>query len=138
MEAKNFRVGNFIKDTWSKMPFVITSLGKQIATYNGAQEFKCRYENLEPIEITEQWLFDLGFEKETKGSVSNQYNYGENPLTHEYLLQLIWLKTLPDYELEKHPFYRNGHFSIKYVHQLQNLFFALTGTELTVKHEVSV
>ena len=27
---------------------------------------------------------------------------------------------------------------LKYVHQLQNLFFALTGTELEVKHEVSV
>ena len=33
----------------------------------------------------------------------------------------------------KECFYKNGYFIIKYVHQLQNLYFALTGEELTIK-----
>src|SRR5690606_20187688 len=91
------------------------------------------YDSFEPIPLTEEWLLKFGFKKDTKGSVSIQFNYGVNPITKDYMMQLIWLKTIPDYELEECPFYKNGHFKIKHVHQLQNLYFSLTGEELKLK-----
>lgn len=100
----------------------------------GSSDFSDRpIEDFLPIELTEEWLLKLGFDKKEDGSVSCQYHIGNNPLTHDYVVSLVWLKRLPNYELEGFPFYRNGHHTIKNVHQLQNLYFALTGQELTIK-----
>ena len=75
--------------------------------------------DLDPIPITEQWLVDFGFEK-TEWDNNNSFRkmIGNN-----------------DYAIV---FYSNciceiGDIIVKeidFVHQLQNLFFALTGTEL--------
>lgn len=94
------------------------------------------YEDVNSISLTEEWLLKLGFEKEDEGSVSFQFHYGENPVTKDYLISLIWIK---DYKnnnnaLEGFPFYKNGHFAINTIHQLQNLFHAPTGEELQLKN----
>ena len=80
-----------------------------------------------PIPLTEEWLLKFGFKTRTTVNHSVQYFIGENPLTRDWLLDILWLN---GYE---YPFYRNGFFKIKYVHQLQNLFFALTAEELEIK-----
>jgi hypothetical protein len=77
-------------------------------------------EEIQPIPLTEEWLLKFGFEKEKpdylwwrlNGVTINVFN-GEA------------------YKLNTggYTFYR--HF--KHVHQLQNLYFALTGEELTLK-----
>ena len=77
-----------------------------------------------PIELTEEWLIKFGFQKRTKVRDSVQYYIGLNPITHDWLFDIMWLKG------SDAPFYRNGFHKIKYVHQLQNLYFALTGEEL--------
>jgi hypothetical protein len=80
-----------------------------------------------PIPLTEEWLLKFGFEKRTTVAHSVQYFIGFNPITHDWMFDILWLVG------HEYPFYRNGHFAIKYVHQLQNLTFALTGEELTIK-----
>jgi hypothetical protein len=62
--------------------------------------------NFKPIEITNEWLLDFGFVKGKKG----------------------WSKTLNN----KRKFNLYMHTS-QFIHQLQNLYFALTGEELTLK-----
>ena len=48
-------------------------------------------------------------------------------------MSLIWLKNpLNPRNTKSYPFYINGYHEIKYVHQLQNLYFALTGEELEI------
>lgn len=77
-----------------------------------------------PIPLTEEWLLKFGFEK------SNVYCFGNRKLIIESLMgdrhscryrinlnESIWISEL------------------HYVHQLQNLYFALTGEELTFKSE---
>jgi hypothetical protein len=81
----------------------------------------------QPIPLTEEWLLKFGFEKRTTVLHSVQYFIGFNPITHDWMFDILWLVG------HEYPFYRNGHFAIKYVHQLQNLYFALTGEELTIK-----
>ncbi|WP_131828098.1 hypothetical protein [Elizabethkingia anophelis] len=71
-----------------------------------------------PIHLTEEWLVKLGFEK--SDSLSNC-----TKTTNGYKFDFAGGEVLYlDSVRLKH---------IKYVHQLQNLYFALTGEELTIK-----
>jgi hypothetical protein len=70
-----------------------------------------------PIPLTEQWLIDFGF-------VSNPYN-DEYFLPNKLILDINKMRG----RLEIHW----KHVELKNVHQLQNLYFALTGKELINK-----
>jgi hypothetical protein len=81
-----------------------------------------------PIPLTGKWLKKFDFIKEAKG---------------------VWYKCNEPwvYQIEKHPSFPDGYMffidisgepappsvRIRYVHQLQNLYYALTGEELTIK-----
>ncbi|MGI9582628.1 hypothetical protein ACR1PO_15640 [Chryseobacterium sp. RRHN12] len=82
--------------------------------------------DISAIELTEDWLLKFGFliDYMNKDILICAY-YGNNPVTKDYILEL---KNVGDGW-----FYRNGYFKMKYVHQLQNLYFALTGEELKIK-----
>lgn len=87
-----------------------------------------------PIPLTEEWLLKFGFQRHDEGCVSAQFSYGINPVTQDYLIYLKWIKDYEnDYQLIGFPFYQNGYFEIKTVHQLQNLYFSLCGEELELK-----
>lgn len=77
-----------------------------------------------PIPLTEEWLLKFGFEitKQTKED-NNIWTFKGSECKFE-LEQII-----------KFHLYDNMHFGteIKHVHQLQNLYFALTGEELKFK-----
>lgn len=71
----------------------------------------------EPIPLTEEWLLKFGFEKNTGDYFLGCFSMrivGK---------EMIWFVC------------NDGDFSqqVKYVHQLQNLVYALTGEELTIK-----
>ena len=76
------------------------------------------YKEIQPIPLTEDWLIRFGFE----------------------LLPWGWVKksdTGTSLRITTHHYFaREGNSSIKIesIHQLQNLYFALTGTELTLKN----
>lgn len=75
------------------------------------------------IELTEEWLNNFGFDIEwTIGG----YLKWEKQMPYEEKFKLLD-RRLP------HPQYHEPKATIQYVHQLQNLFFALTGTELELK-----
>ena len=80
---------------------------------------------IEPIELTEEWLIKFGFEYEYKtGPQEKQYSLkcdnGELLVHFDKMAEFGMLLLLDDVEL-------------KSVHQLQNLYFALTGFELNIK-----
>jgi len=86
-----------------------------------------------PILLTEEWLFSFGFEIYAESVIMKAFKIGFNEITQDYLFDLCWIKDLDG--KDKHPFYKNGRFEIKYIHQLQNLYFALTNEELTIKQQ---
>lgn len=118
MEAKELRIGNFLNDAKGKLAVVEKIEKDNYIAYSGIVTFL----PLERIPLTHEWFLKFGFNYDGNW----HYNIGENPLTMDYLLDITWI------EGDKYPFYRNGYFKIKYVHQLQNLFFSLTRDELTV------
>ena len=79
------------------------------------------------IPLTEDILVKLGFEIDSVDRPILHADYKViNPITHDYMIELKNVGT--------GWFYRNGYFKIDYVHQLQNLYFALCGEELTFKN----
>jgi len=93
----------------------------------------CVEECVSGIILTEDWLKRFGFDCRD-GEISNKWHIGINEITHDWLFDLVWLKG-GDSNYGDYPFYRNGKFMIKSVNQLQNLFFALTGEELTEREQ---
>ena len=79
---------------------------------------------LKPIFITEEILLKYGFEKRQESDNFFYFGYGTNPITKD------WMLCLKYFQDENRFFFLNGHHNIKYLHQLQNLYFALTKKEL--------
>jgi hypothetical protein len=111
MKANELRIGNYIKfhNTITKVEgFSIWD--NLIQSDNFAER---ELKDFEPIPLTEEWLLKVDW---------NVYNY---------------LCINSYFELDKygHLYYQNDYtgINIKYLHQLQNLYFALTAEELTIK-----
>lgn len=86
----------------------------------------------EPILLTEEWLVKFGFVKKCNSGRSDDLIYWDRidiSLFINYDGSINLGCELSEYE-DCVPFNEN---EIKYVHQLQNLYFALTGEELTIK-----
>ena len=79
-----------------------------------------------PISLTEEWLIKLGFEKDLQINLYRLYN--------DFGTIVYYPKS--SVEKSKFSFMLIGYcfvtYEISHVHQLQNLYFALTGSELTV------
>ena len=116
LSATELRIGNLVGIA-SSLNF---SIGKVTLISNNRILLENKISNKNhkfiPVELTEELLLRLGFEKDNElnfvkfsfkvhfWSRYNSYMYG-------------WI---------------GGNIELKYVHQLQNLYFALTGEELTI------
>jgi len=126
MEAKELRMGNWINFIPHNSNFIVS----QINAINSWEENingLC-LEDIEPIPLTEEWLLKFGFERVTP--TENGYdndcayelkNFGRIALKNGVLI--------PD----QYYFLAGLDFNLKHVHELQNLYFALTKKELTIK-----
>ena len=130
MKATDLRIGNLVTDKWSvgKYPFKIVSIGKNICHYFGNQEFSAKYEDLEPIPLTEEWLLKFGFEKAKHSHGYDCYikdGFDFDIVSHgRYWVLAIYT----DESCTDSLYFAHGRF--EYVHQLQNLYFSITGSEL--------
>lgn len=143
MKANELRIGNIINDTSGEdLPVKAIRTRKR-----GVDEVKVKgyidwvyVGYCDGVAITEEWLVKLGFEKcigsESDYEIVIQKNEGGG--ISEYWL---WVD-LHDEDNHNNDMYpcasivSEGNWlntNIKYVHQLQNLYFALTGKELELK-----
>mgnify|MGYP000899231752 CR=1 FL=1 len=83
--------------------------------------------DFQPIPLTEEWLLKLGFER----TYNSQFR-----LKYDLPCDFIGFDISKTEEKSMEGFRYFGHYiKIKYVHQLQNLYFALTGQELTINNQ---
>jgi hypothetical protein len=128
MKAIELRIGNWVIDGDGDENQV-----EEICPYScGKNDFRWDWlKSVEPIPLTKEWLFRFGFseyKKKYKKTIKNIFLISEsngigvcyNKIDEDYE---IWLLNC-DYELKFMPRW------VKHVHQLQNLYFALTGEEL--------
>ena len=102
-------------------------------------------ELLDPIPITEEWLKRFGFSIEGTELGDEGALVIEDPiLAPDYYEELImwtpkgkgrrYIEDMDKDTINVLQNYDKRMSHIKYVHQLQNLYFALTGSELTLKN----
>lgn len=125
MKANELRIGNYVYHPMRDEHFAID---RGLFEYNNGL---ANLEDFRPIPLTEEWLKDFGFEKSVD-KYQEGISYG---LEAEFGIHIVFA----DGDINYCSLYQNyqlidfftGH--IKYVHQLQNLYFALTGKELEKK-----
>lgn len=129
IKATEIRIGNAIwDDTAGKVRFVTHLIISDIASSVDPLPYS-------PIRITAEWLLKMGF-TETNSYDTKKRTFkleGFNQLS-DYGGQLI---TIPEggFAYLSCGYYEN-EIDCPYVHNLQNLYFALTGAELTIKEAV--
>lgn len=118
MTANELRIGNYVKREAQPFGFKIDAY-----SFPNIENPKHDYQ---PIALTEEWLIKFGFKegiyerfkihlfKHDKTAYVKFLFLDPTSGENEYKTLCMWNK-------------------IKYVHQLQNLYFALTGEELTLK-----
>ena len=133
MNKKGLRLGNLIQDGKGK-PFKIEELTKEgIKAYSGM----ITQLPLNPILLTEKWLQDFGFQAQPLSfdkCISEFPNTERKALvvTEDYVAIRNGKKHKPS-GYDELIVVRNSDMKGKmYVHELQNLYFVLTGKELTL------
>jgi hypothetical protein len=131
MKLKELRIGNYIKLMLNDEEFAIVQV-----TLNDFDAIDNKKGVYEPLPLTEDWLLKHGF------SVKN-FDYSI-PISE---CKVMWLTLIPQNEecteysvcvtqTDEDQEDQNAFLSdISYVHQLQNLYFALTGKELEHKEQ---
>jgi hypothetical protein len=111
MKNTELRIGNIVKRNG-----LIVTVDEQTFW-----DMKNNPDQYKPVPLTEEWLLRLGFEKKQP----NYTWYRKNRVTINVFNDVAFRLNTNGYCVYK-PF--------KHVHQLQNLYFALTGEELTTKN----
>ena len=116
MKAEELRINNLILTTKdSNKDYLITKVSGAIIDY-----IECEIILATQIRLTEEWLLKFGFTKHGKYG----YFYKDDFIIDKNEGFDIFF--MCDIDM---------HVEIKHVHQLQNLYFALTGEELTLNQE---
>lgn len=112
MDVKELRIGNLVYDENS-----------QVHEITGHDLWSWEFADFKPIPINEEWLLKLGLAKDR-----NIYTKGWSYLYYFEDSYSFGINVECGIELRQ----------IKHVHQLQNLYFALTGKELEVNQLTDV
>ena len=124
MKANELRIGNWISDEGDFCQITMIQDGHVNFKFDGLLIHSFP-EDIAPISLTEEWLEKFGFYE-----TSRYGKYLEFNINQEQALRLPICK-----HSEKDFWYvLRGSVKIQYVHQLQNLYFVLTGQELTFKN----
>lgn len=119
MEAHELRIGNWVEWFHPENGFVKCKVDIDILQTMTSEYFENSDTEVYPIPLTEEWLIKFGYKKnEYWVEDSRRFNFtikgGVN--LDPYKNNFVFVDTV-----------------LKYVHQLQNLFYCLTGNELTIK-----
>ena len=121
MKANELRIGNYVEVFVSfcliKEEQVIDIMCDSI---NTKSHENMTFDYIEPIPLTEEWLNRFGFRK----SGIYWFDSHDELLSYSFKKNTIAIGRMGIYFENK----------IHYVHQLQNLYFALTGEELEYDH----
>ena len=138
MKANELRIGNlvYVSDNQTNLIFKeITPINiHNLMHLTGWDKSPVDIE-FEPIPLTEEFLLKFGFKNIDKGD--NDYITYTDP-NHDYYLQLDVRRKDNKYLILDNSFDDLRAFSmvdIEYVHQVQNLYFALTGNELKYEEQ---
>lgn len=128
IQPQELRIGNYVKDPYNKV-IKLVSVNEDASM-------------LRPIPLTEQWLIDFGMEMPTNEDPIFEHGEGKygDPFNHFIKTSQSLIDASFEYDVKEFWEDSNGFWfrimhtytHVEYVHQFQNLIFALTGKELTL------
>jgi len=127
MKAQELRIGNYVKYCGDIVAVTALGEGGLRAEYK-TRKVRCIYNavHLSEIPLTEEILLKAGFE---------MHGY-TTFLQHTYQRFVLGRNSVYSIDNKTYIYEVNDHdlCELNYVHQLQNLYFALTGEELEIKY----
>lgn len=138
MEAKDIVIGG-----WYKGPFQDAKSESPSINWNVDNAFQLTVNLLplmrpavlgrvQPISITEEWLIRFGFNRDD-GVMCVQYIKDCQNYIFYYAVYETGVTFRIELDSNYYPEYIQLTDHVQYVHQFQNLYFALTGEELEIK-----
>lgn len=144
ISAQELRIGNWVRNIDGS--FQVTKILEHFVTYRDNKDYpqECRYEDLRPIVLTPELLERCGFD----GNPNTMKGASLEIKDHERVFKSISIYYNNDTaENQYYLFMREGAKdeprtndgvvllmrNLQYLHQLQNLYYALTTIELDVK-----
>lgn len=136
IKANELRIGNYHETVgWSSVKVndksfsAMTSYGIYLVEQweNTGEGMKFEFK---PIAITLEWLKKLGF-KDRSGSLNNQLGWG---LDVNDFFEIAWFEFYPNglrFQTKSTGF--SMVLKCEYIHELQNLYFALTKEDLNIQ-----
>ena len=124
MKSNELRVGNYIQNDSGIKCLASIHCDNTIRTFNEEKSdtIGCFFlSHFEPIPLTKEWIDACGFKY-------NSYRHFFEHKSNRIIEYDSYKKKFIFYLVE----YGDWFMPIEYVHELQNLYFALTGEELTI------
>jgi hypothetical protein len=123
MKANDLRIGNLVNTVLTNEIYAVDLWALSVikgGNYQNSHDTNTKV--FKPIELTKEWLLKFGFKQILERVYIKNYHYGyEFGITNIFIIK------------NDNCFMRYKH--IQYVHQLQNLYFALTNEELSYDTE---
>jgi len=157
MNARELRIGNLVEckvfgDTYTDR---FPHYGKNVfPVFSACKDFvkidigfdalrKVEIHEVKPIPLTDKWLIDFGFVPFVMDTYYLSVMKQEDPYVHtfkknELVITKLSFPNIPhwyEFQYQSSEVNRYNALKLNFVHQLQNLFFDLTGEELTIKTE---
>jgi hypothetical protein len=140
MKASDFRIGNLINHEKFGICQVITIYQNTYdASLDGERKLCFATKETQPIPLTEEWLLKFGFEfinyhtdidEENPDFIYNEYRKKLEGVGYTYDI-VSSPYAVYQFQIDFKWCEKGVAADLKYVHQLQNLYHALTGEELT-------
>jgi len=131
MKANELRIGNKVSYEGSNV--TVSTIADDEVTFSDYVSFDYpQIKDISGIELTEEWLVKFGFNEDIifAGSmISKKLHYSPRYNKKEIIISVQF----DEFENTNKFILLYYHTKIEYVHQLQNLYFALTGEELELK-----
>ena len=125
MKVEELRVGNFV--SVARHESAVKIIHPQWVYIEG-NLVNNSYDQVEPIPLTEKWLEGFGFENQ-----DDEIDYSEFEFNGVIIHGQGHYQQSPFLFRHESLHITDRQIEIKYVHQLQNLYFALTGEDLTLR-----
>lgn len=138
MKATELRIGNYLSQdkllNGDDYCVVYELLNDRVITKSKTLTGVIYEQTEKYIPLTEEWLLKLGFEYCEFPSADEDGVYRDkNEVNKEYFKHPRLSEEICYYLPYKNFDYHIGSMVVEHVHQLQNIYFALTGEELTIK-----
>ena len=129
IKEKELRIGNYVNVSIIDQPTFSIDLF-EFPKNGGMWELK----DLSPIELTNQWLIDFGFNIDYYGGQGSECFTAQHK--NKLFFRIVRAENTKGWKFLSQIDSTNEYYftvELMFVHQLQNLFFALTGEDLKKK-----